>query len=180
MWKPKKGHHATFFAVTVLFTFHIYHVDFLFLPLIHHVSWNSSYHFLLCFSWYFFHPVDLDHMDWRFPIHGGTPRTIQPWTTMTTGIETTMVTTGEYPHDSRTPHGYCLYYSHLDYISMFYIAMSYHTVDGCEILHHQPDGFQPQQSNGIFTTVETTGAGFRTLPPYLYWLVVWNIFFIFP
>ena len=61
-----------------------------------------------------------------------------------------MVTTGEYPHDSRTPHGYCLYYSHLDYISMFYIAMSYHTVDGCEILHHQPDGFQPQQSNGIF------------------------------
>ena len=99
---------------------------------------------------------------------------------MATGIETTMVTTGEYPHDSRTPHGYCLYYSHLDYISMFYIAMSYHTVDGCEILHHQPDGFQPQQSNGIFTTVETTGAGFRTLPPYLYWLVVWNIFFIFP
>ena len=28
------------------------------------------------------------------------------------------------------------------------------TVDGCEILHHQPDVFFPQQDNGMFTTYQ--------------------------
>ena len=50
---------------------------------------------------------------------------------------------------------------------IYNIAISYYTLDGCEILHHQPDGFS--------TPTKQTLPPLKQLVPYLYWLVVWNI-----